>query len=287
MSIKKNRDLFPSRHNFSFNLGAPSMVYGKNTIDNVLQLADNTTGLDFVEIVLFHTPTLHNIPTSAEIQAINEIGNLTDITYTVHLPSSLEIGSEDQETREDSIRLLVDIWSRTITLDPAYYILHIPITKPTLVPVPGEYFYSESSYRWDEWTSRAMESLRRIHKSIGEETVLLLENINYSPKFLRPFLEAGCGQFCLDVGHLMLGDENVLEVLDNFWDDIREIHLHGVIGYSEHLSIDVLPEAQVAELISRLHFLDYRGAVNLEVFTPKDLRSSLGLLSSIMKEMAT
>lgn len=287
MSTEKGNIFHPSLHNFSFKVGAPSMVYGKNTIENVQQLSDNTTGLHFVEIVLFHTPTLHNIPTSAEIQVINEIGKLTDTTYTVHLPSSLEIGSENQEVRENSIRLLVDIWSRTIALDPAYYILHIPITKPTLVPVPGEYFYSDSSCLWDGWTSRALESLERIRKSIGGETVLLFENINYSPKFLRPFLDAGCGQFCLDVGHLMLGDENVLEVLDSFWDDIREIHLHGVIGYSEHLSIDVLPRDRVAKLLSRLYSWDYRGAVNLEVFTPEDLQSSLAILSSIMREMAT
>ena len=263
------------------------MVYGKNTIENVQQLADNTTGLHFIEIVLFHTPTLHNIPTSAEIQVIKEIGKLTDTTYTIHLPSSLEIGSENQEARENSIHLLVDIWSKTIALDPEYYILHIPITKPTLVPVPGQYFYSDSNCQWDGWTSRALESLGRIRKSIGWETVLLFENINYSPKFLRPFLDGGCGQFCLDAGHLMLGNENVLAVLDSFWDDIREIHLHGVIGHSEHLSIDVLPREQVAELLSRLYSRDYRGAVNLEVFTPEDLQSSLAFLSSIMRGMVT
>ena len=130
-----------------------------------------------------------------------------------------------------------------------------------------------------------MDSLKHIRICVGKEPVLLLENINYSPKFLKPFLEAGCGKFCLDVGHLMLGGEDVLEVLDSFWDDIQEIHLHGVMGYSEHLSIDVLPRRRVAEFLSRLYREEYGGAVNLEVFTPQDLQSSLDMLLSIMTEL--
>jgi hypothetical protein len=42
-----------------FEIGAPSMVYGEDLLKNARTLADV---VDNVEIVLFHTPSLHNIP---------------------------------------------------------------------------------------------------------------------------------------------------------------------------------------------------------------------------------
>ncbi|MFW2364952.1 MAG: cobamide remodeling phosphodiesterase CbiR [Desulforhopalus sp.] len=262
----------------SFSIGAPSMVYGDSIVDNAAKLSDNDPSLKFVEIVLFHTPELHNIPTPDEIQSLNEIRQRTHILYTVHLPASLEIGSVYREVRDASIRLINEIWLETIVLEPVHYILHIPITPPTLVPVPGQYFTSEASQDWGDWVARAMDSLLRIRARVGGKGDLLLENINYSPKFLRPFLEAGIGELCLDTGHLLLGGENVEGVLVEYWDHIRELHLHGVRGYEEHLSLDVLPRNEIISLISCLNRLDYQGLINLEVFSREDLKSSLDIL---------
>lgn len=268
-----------------FKFGAPSMVYGKDVVKNAALLSKCGNCLRFIEIVLFHTPDLHNIPTIRELQFLKEIQNRTHTAYTVHLPASLEIASNLREVREKSIRMIIDIWYKTSILQPAYYILHIPITPPTLVSVPGQYLKSGASQAWDDWTSRAMESLRRIRESVGDISALLLENINYSPKFLQPFFDADYGGFCLDIGHLLLGDEHVPEVLEHFRDQIMEIHLHGVKDYTEHLSLDVLPRDQVAEWLSCLHQWKYQGLINLEVFSPEDLKTSLGVVSDIMKEL--
>ncbi len=253
-------------------------------VDNASKLAGNGDGLNFTEILLFHTPVLDNIPTPLELQALKEIQDRTGIVYTVHLPSSLEIASNDRAIREKSIHLLIDIWHKTSSLQPLFYILHIPVTPPTLVPVPGQYFKSESSQPWDDWTSLAIESLGIIHKNIGAESGLLLENINYSPKFLAPFFEAGFGGFCLDIGHLLLGGENVQELLEYFLDQIREIHLHGVKDFSEHLSLDVLPREEVAQWLSCMRKRGFQGLINLEVFSPEDLNASLEVISDIMKD---
>lgn len=268
-----------------FKIGAPSMLYGNSVVVNAQMLANNDNGLNFTEILLFHTPTLHNIPTPREILALKEIQNRTRTSYTVHLPASLEIASKNREVRERSIRLIIDIWLKTSILKPEYFILHIPVTPPTLVAVPGQYFKSGSSLPWDDWTSLAMESLKTIQETIGKESELLLENINYSPSFLEPFLKAGYGGFCLDVGHLLLGDENVLEVLEHFRNQIREIHMHGVKGYSEHLSLDVLPRNSVVEWFSSLKRWNFKGIINLEVFSPEDLKTSLQIISDVMEKL--
>jgi sugar phosphate isomerase/epimerase len=282
MRMKKSVNTPPPETTIPFRIGAPSMVYGRNMVDNASKLAGSGAGLNFTELLLFHTPALDNIPTPREIQALKEIQDRTGIVYTVHLPSSLEIASNDQAIRERSIHLLIDIWHKTKRLQPLFYVLHIPVTPPTLVPVPGQYFKSESSQPWDDWTSLALESLERIRENVGDESKLLIENINFSPKFLEPFFSAGYGKFCLDIGHLLLGDENVQEVLVYFLDQIKEIHLHGVKDFSEHLSLDVLPREEVAQWFSCLRKREFQGLINLEVFSPEDLNTSLEVVSDIM-----
>jgi sugar phosphate isomerase/epimerase len=268
-----------------FKLGAPSMIYGNDMVTNAEILSKSGSGLNFTEILLFHTPELHNIPSTQELQALEAIQDNTHCIYTVHLPASLEIASDEKKVREQSIQRIVDIWLKTSVLQPEYYILHIPITPPTLIADPHRYFKSRSSQSWGKWTSRAMESLRRIQENVGETSKLLIENINYSPEFLEPFLEAGLCRLCLDMGHLLLGDEPIREVLKNFLDHIQEIHLHGVKNYSEHLSLNVLPRNEVIEWFSCLNHWNYQGLVNLEVFSPEDLATSLSVISGIMKAL--
>ena len=55
MAGKNKKTMAPK----TFTLAAPSMVYGKNLEKNIEKLSDR---LNHIEIVLFHTPDLHNIP---------------------------------------------------------------------------------------------------------------------------------------------------------------------------------------------------------------------------------
>ena len=80
------------------------------------------------------------------------------------------------------------------------------------------------------------------------------------------------------MGHLMLGRESVSETTRQFMPVIREIHLHGVVEDEEHLSLTVLPRTRVFKWISILVEADFKGVVNLEVFSPEDLETSIGML---------
>jgi hypothetical protein len=66
---------------------------------------------------------------------------------------------------------------------------------------------------------------------------LLIENINYSPSLLKPFIKSGFCNLCLDIGHLILGGESVSDILEDNFSVIREIHIHGVKGYEDHLCV--------------------------------------------------
>ncbi|UCH21512.1 MAG: TIM barrel protein [Deltaproteobacteria bacterium] len=252
------------------------MVFGKDLVQNVYLLAEI---VDHIEIVLFHTPDLHNIPRTYEIQHLKRIKEEKNITYSVHLPASLEIASSDKNIRKMSIQFARDIIKRMNELRPLHHIIHIPFTTPTLTPQPDVYFTSNDEKQFYAWTPFALDSLKALKDAAGQGTKILVENINYSPSFLNPLLHEGLCELCLDLGHLLLGRENVTDALNNYLDKTEEIHLHGVIGYEEHLSLSVLPGERVAKWVRFLRQSAYRGIVNLEVFTPGDLEESMGILT--------
>ena len=123
-----------------------------------------------------------------------------------------------------------------------------------------------------------MESLETIQLRVGQRNKILVENINYSPIFLECFWKLGLCELCLDLGHLMLGRESVTKVTKQFMSVTREVHLHGVKGCQEHLSLAVLPEARVSNWVKLLVEASYGGIVNLEVFSEGDLEASISML---------
>lgn len=277
--MKRPRHRFRAAFTLPFRIGAPSIGFGKNLIENVRNLAGV---VDHIEILLFHTPTLHNFPSMAEIRAVKKLGDNEGLSFSVHLPASLEIASRHREKRQTSIRMVVELIKLMNELNPTYHILHIPVTPPTLTAVPGQYFATKIPEKFDGWSQRATDSLLTIQSRIGPYNNILVENINYSPIFLESFWKSGLCDLCLDMGHLMLGREDVSETARQYMPVIKEIHLHGVIQDEEHLSLSVLPEARVSQWIHLFVDADFKGVINLEVFSPEDLEASLGMLVKII-----
>ena len=251
------------------------MVFGENLLENAYLLAGI---VDHIEIVLFFTPTLHNFPSVGEVNALKKLGADEDVSFSVHLPAFLEIASRNRKKREKSVQMVIDLINFMDELNPTYHILHIPVTPPTLTSVPGRYLTIEHRDKFIDWTRRATESLERIQNRIDQKNEILVENINYSPVFLESFWNSGLCGFCLDMGHLMLGQESVSGVTRQFMTVIREIHLHGVKGHEEHLSLAVLPEARVSKWVKLLVEASYGEVVNLEVFSEEDLEASISIL---------
>lgn len=264
-----------------FKIGAPSMVYGPGTVKNARFLSGV---VDHVEIVLFHTSTLHNIPTDNEIRELNEIKEGEHIGFSVHLPASLEIAHENKARREESVDFTIELCAKASGLNPDHFVLHIPISTPTLTAVPGCYFAEKDRCEFSDWEKRASEALEKLQDSTGLGERLLVENINYSPGYLDPFLRQGLGRLCLDVGHLLLGREDVLETLSRRLHVTDEIHVHGVRGADEHLGLSVLQTGVVREWVRCLMTASYDKVLNLEVFSPEDLESSMALVFKAVED---
>jgi len=154
-----------------FKIGTPSMVFGENLLENAYLLAGM---VDHVEIVLFYTPAHHNYPSPIEIKALRKLGAKEDVSFSVHLPYSLEIASRVRKKREKSVQLAIDLIKLMDEVNSLYHILHIPHTKPTLTPVPGMYFPAEHRDKFIDWTKRAMESLETIQGRVAKSWLKIL-----------------------------------------------------------------------------------------------------------------
>ena len=255
------------------------MVFGTDLIDNIKALVPI---VNHIEIVLFHTPAINNIPNAADMEQITELKHIHGLTFTVHLPAFLQIASTDKSIREESVQMACNICRRMTVCQPAYFILHIPYLEPTLVPEPGVYFKPGSAACGSLWIERALKGLSQIQTSLHGDTKLLVENINYSPELLMPFLEKENCQLCLDIGHLLLGQEDVAATMQQYYEKIHEIHLHGVQGYEEHLSLTVLPTERIHKWLDFLKQQAYTGILTLEVFSPEDLLQSMEVIWAAM-----
>jgi sugar phosphate isomerase/epimerase len=262
----------------SFVISAPTMVFGMDLVENVHKLS---SVVNHVEIVLFHTPELHNIPEREEMIAVKEILAEKQLTCSVHLPASLEIAAPPERKRHRAIQMITEIIAHLDRLNPLYYILHVPITPPTLVAQPGTYLHESQSPEFRAWADRAFRALTFIQGHTGLSHRLLVENINFSPAFLEPFWRQGLCAFCLDIGHLLLGGESVRKNLERYLPVIKEIHLHGVMEGQEHLALDVLAIEKVRSWFQCLSEFGYQGILNLEVFDPEDLKKSLCMVEAV------
>lgn len=252
------------------------MIFGPDLVENVRRLAAT---VQFVEIVLFQTPDLHNLPSPFEVAELKRIADGEDLRFSVHLPASLEPAASNRRAREQSLADGLEICNNLAELQPAHFVLHLPFSPPTLVPDPGFYFCDQTPEKeWARWTTRAMEALVQFQRVLAAPERLLVENINYAPRFLAPFLEADLCRLCLDIGHLLLGREPVAAHLEQFRAWIREIHLHGVVGDEEHLSLKHLPVQRLDKWLRALQEQAYRGLITLELFDPVDFQESLKLL---------
>ena len=254
------------------------MIFGHDIVENAEILS---TIVDNVEIVLFRTPTQNNYLASREIATLADISLRTGITYTVHLPTSLQIASSDLVQRIESVESVVELIKLCEPLNPHYFILHIPYTPPTLVYKPGDYYKKIEYTEWQKWLERASISLMDI-TAIRKKCGLLLENINYSLYHLEPLFNDNLCELCLDVGHLMLGEEKISSEIDCYHDIIKEIHLHGVKGHADHQSLETVSHKRVLKWLKLLYGKGFSGILNIEVFSPSKFRSSLDLIKRLV-----
>ena len=257
---------------FPFRLGCTSYVIPADIVPNVEKMAPL---VDDIELVLFESPQLSNIPGRETVRRLQELADAHGITYSVHFPTTHKAGSADPANRQRFVDDVRRVYERMNTLPVSGYVLH------------GE---------WDDrhvgpaqraaWFGGCEETFARIAGTVvdrGDREKVCVESLGYPWAWIEPLVRDNGFSSCLDVGHAWLyrgrewaGDAVSCGAL------CRIVHLHGVSRGRDHLSIAAMNGSRLERL--RSLFLDvYSGVVTLEVFNEHDTFSSIELLDNLYR----
>jgi adenosylcobalamin phosphodiesterase len=255
------------KQRFAFRLATTSYIIPGALVPNVRFLGRH---FDEVELVLFESNGVSNLPTEAELGELVGSAEEFDLTYNVHLPGDLFFGDPDPALRQAFCATAITFYERTLPLQPTAYVLHLDSRK-----ADGEVEADNAA-----WRRRIHESLDIMQASGMDLSRVVVENLEYPLERIAPLAETYGMDLCLDIGHLLRYGHNLSEQLEAFLPKSRVVHLHGVKDGEDHLGLEHLPQ-QTWDLICRA-LKEYRGGISLEVFSLDDLSPSLHRIQELV-----
>lgn len=263
--MKSYRNLFP------FRIGTTSFILPvkeENLLSNAGFLRDI---FDMVQLLFFGREYLGEILTPGIMKGLRNIREESGLSYTVHLPSDLELLDPSPGSLGASIDVIERVMEETEGMGITGYVLHVDRLHHGVPRVACD--------------RETIELFHGTMDAIGERlgaraAGILIENTTYDlAGFASPVLEGPCG-VCMDLGHLLLHGHDPGRFLDVFGSRVGEVHLHGVEGGRNHRALARLDQATEALIAGFLH--GGEAPVILEVYNLVDLVKTAACLEAIM-----
>lgn len=246
-----------ARKKLPFRIGTTSYIYPEDILPNVRKLKGK---IDDIELILFEDDNGGNIPPQKGLKELRRISREWDLTYTVHLPLDVDLSGVDSA---ENVKGLVE---RLEVLDPYAYILHLNLPKKPEVNLR-------------RWKGVVGESLKRIidrRKAVARR--MAVENLGYSFSKVDSLILNNDLSVCVDIGHLITMGVDPIAHCKKYFKMMRVIHLHGVNGKKDHISLKYLDGDLIRRLVDFLKVNAWHGVLTLEVFSQTDFEESLAIL---------
>jgi len=251
------------KNRFPFRLGTTSYIIPADLITNVRFLAPY---VDDIELVLFEADDESNLPDEKTLRALNAVACSDGLSYTVHLPLGLLLGSADEDERRLAVKTALRIVELTSPLDPAAYVVHFEGERRGLIP----------SENITGWTNSLRASVAELLGTGIPSHLFCVETLDYPFALVEPIVYESELSVCLDIGHVLLKGYPLDAYLAKYHDKIRVFHAHGIRENKDHRDLGALRDDDLALLFGnlRLHRSFYP-VLTLEVFDENDFRLSL------------
>ncbi len=259
---------------YPFRLGTTSYIYPDHILPNVQKLKHQ---VDDIELVLFEVDDADNLPDGAVLAGLQKISVETGLTYTVHLPIDLYFGDADEQVRRQSLLKAEQVIRLTECLTPFAFNLHFEKRDGEGRPVTD-------IQMWLKQLRRSCDYLCRL---VDRPQLLCVEYIHYPLELIQDILEEFDLSVILDVGHMILDGSNYLDYLQTFLARTRVIHLHGVAGEKDHLSLASAEKRHLQLVMTWLWQHNYKNVLTLEVFCPQHFEESLAVVSELWQQAKT
>ncbi|MBN2315559.1 MAG: sugar phosphate isomerase/epimerase [Sedimentisphaerales bacterium] len=252
---------------FPFRLGATSYIVPDDLVPNVAYLADK---VDDVELVLFESHEISNLPEPEEIETLASLADDHDLTYTVHLPLDADLGSGDETVRQRSVEKCQKVIRLTKTLDPFAYVIHLYGRRPGQEP-------ADDVMSWKAALNQSIEQLLYDGPAPG---TFCIETLGYPFDLVWDLVQSHDLSVCLDVGHIILSGFDLVEYLNTYLSRCCVVHLHGIYDGRDHCDIGGLSNHILKLMVSRLRITaaEKQRVLTLEIFNQDDFERSLDVL---------
>ncbi len=259
--------------NSRYRMGTTSFIHPGGWLENARLLAGR---VDDVEILLFDPSGPGGLPDAAEIDGLARLAREAELTYTVHAPLDIALGSEDEARRRASVARVLDAARATAPLEARALVVHLALGEREGGPPPTDL---------DAWRRRAVASLGELVAGGVPREALCLESLEYDFALAEPVLDALGLSAALDVGHLARDGRPFDDLLARNLRRARVVQLHGTApGGRDHRSIRHYPRADAVRLVRTLARAGWDGVLTLEVFAEAELEDSLACLADIEAE---
>jgi len=252
---------------YPFKLSTTSFIYPDDYIPNVKMLGSY---FDEIELLLFESNDIESIVPKSVVDELKCLAKDLDIGYNVHLPTDISISATDPHLQRDAVENYKRIIDLMLPLAPSTFFLHVPYEEPDAQKATIE-----------KWRDRTRSNLNRLLDSTTAGALIAIETLDYPLGFIEEIVLELDLSICMDVGHLILCDYDVMEIFKRYASKISSIHLHGVENNQDHQAIDRFSPQYIpalVEIISR-----FQGILSLEVFAYRHLVPSLQTLESWWK----
>lgn len=242
---------------YPWRLGATSYVIPGDILANVKVLADK---VDDVQLLFFESGGNSRLTHEVDMKGLAQVAQQNDLTYTAHLPSDLQLGSENPDKRQEGIDEIVRLINELETLQIKSFDLHLEQNQEIATP---------------HWLDCLSQSLTILKNELGDTTdSVCIENIDYPFSLIESLIEEHGFSRCLDVGHVLHFKQDWSDAIKHIY-KARHIHYHGVQAGKDHRAITSFQEKYSHELGAALAESGYNGVVTLEMYDLDKLGTSL------------
>jgi len=258
--------LTPLKGRYSWRLGATSFVVPAGMNKNVRFLSRL---VDNVQLLFFESQANSKLENPLDIGLLERQAGEHDLTYTVHLPIDLHLGSISRRRRDEAIAEIVDLMTKLAPLSPSCFDLH-------LLP--------ESNMAESQWLDCLNDSLSDLADRLGDERGKIgIENIDYPFQAVRSLVLDHGFSLCLDFGHGLRYGEDLEQMLNDI-PRAAHVHYHGVVDHNDHLAVHSGQHEMNIRLAEKMSEHCFIGVVTLEVYSRERLQESCRTLAKAWKE---
>lgn len=225
--------------------------------------------LDEIELLVFQSEAPDSFLSPKEIQSLISLAQQHDLSYNVHLPIDISLSAPDRDKRRCARASIKKVMDHYAPLRPSTHTLHLPFDR-----------HSTDADEIKKWQKTNIEALSRLTDDGVSVDMLSIETIEYPFEWVQPVINTFNLPVCIDVGHLIRFGFDLEVVLKQYFDQTAIIHLHGVAGQKDHLSLTELGPKYL--LVLQPWLKKFENVLSIEVFSFNKLALSLPVLENLL-----